>query len=77
VGFQALETETIGFSRHWMARGAPQEISRIFFQGSELFSRFFPGLGRFACVFSKPWKVWPLASQALEGRKGAKTVVLL
>jgi hypothetical protein len=41
-----LESGTGGFSKHWMARGAPQESSRKFFQALEKMARIFPSLGK-------------------------------
>jgi hypothetical protein len=44
--FQGLDMGTVSFSEHWMARSAPQEISRQNFQGLEKPAGFFPGLGK-------------------------------
>jgi hypothetical protein len=44
--FQGLETRRPGFSRDWMVRSVPQEISRDCFQALEKMRRFFPRLGK-------------------------------
>jgi hypothetical protein len=41
-----LEKGTAGFSKDWMARSAPQEISPLFFQALEKISPDFPSLGK-------------------------------
>jgi hypothetical protein len=45
--------ETGDFSKHWMARGAPQEISRKIFQALENFAPKFPSLGKNPADFPK------------------------